>query len=71
MTYVCPKNRFYSVPTWWKPLYFFPFWDDVFMHKAKDLKFPFDQIHETTQATLRPYLGESVEQKKGVTEIYT
>ena len=39
------------------------------MYKAKDLKFPFDHIHETTQATLRPYLGKSVEQMKDVTEI--
>ena len=71
MTYVCPKIRFYSVPTWWKPLSVFSFWDDVFMYKAKEPKIPFDQIHEIIQSTLDASLGGIVEQNKNIMELYT
>jgi len=46
MTYVYPKTRFYSVPTWWKPLSVFSFLEWVFIYKTYELKFSFDRIPE-------------------------
>ncbi len=67
MTYAYPYTPVCRLSTWWKAFYLFPFWDDVFMHKAKEPKIPFDQIHEIIQSTLRAYLGGSVEEMKGET----
>jgi len=46
MAYVYPKTRFYSVPTWWKPLSVFSFLEWVFIYKTYELKFSFDRIPE-------------------------
>ncbi len=52
MTYVCPKTRFYSVSTWWKPLSVFSFLEWVFMYKTAALKFSFDRIYEAKTLTM-------------------
>ena len=71
MTYVCPKTRFYSVPTWWKPLSVFSFLEWVFIYKTDALKFSFDRIYETIHSTIHAYVGGIVEQNKNITEINT
>ena len=71
MTYVYPKTRFYSVPTWWKPLSAFSFLEWVFMYKTAELKFSFDRIYETIHSTIPAYVGGIVEQNKNIMEIYT
>jgi len=71
MTYVCPKTRFYSVPTWWKPNSVFSFLEWVFMYKTAELKFSFDRIYETIHSTIQTYMGGVVEQKNDITEVYT
>ncbi|MDB2339886.1 hypothetical protein N9V60_00155 [Flavobacteriaceae bacterium] len=70
MTYVYPKTRFYSVPTWWKPLSVFSFLEWIFMYKTAEMKFSFDRIYETIHSTIPAYRGGIVEQNKNITEIY-
>jgi hypothetical protein len=69
MIYVCPKTRFYSVPTWWKPLSVFSFLEWVFIYKTAEMKFYFDRIYGTIHSTIQPYMGGIVEQNKNITEI--
>jgi len=71
MAYVYPKTRFYSVPTWWKPLSVFSFLEWVFIYKTYELKFSFDRIYKTIHSRIQAYVGGIVEQNKNTTETYT
>ena len=71
MTYVCPKTRIYSVPTWWKALSVFSFLEWVFIYKTDALKFSFDRIYETVHSTIQPNVGGIVEKNKNIIELYT
>jgi len=69
MTYICLHTFFCSVFTLWKQLSLFTFREWVFMHKTRELKFPFYRIYETIYSTIHANLGSIVEQNCDITEI--